>query len=123
MRKISIDEKTQALLDAAEEEGWGYETWECPKDKPTMRFFEFNQFSPFGEDYRFTVDALSADQLCEEVWGYAENFDVDEHVELWVDGRGTRGIPSSIRSLIEDAESIKEMLESLACAMQRKQAT
>lgn len=70
--------------------------------------------SPAGEDFSFGV---SADDFVQQVKGYAAYFDVDEHVELWVDGRGKNGIPSSIRELVEDAEAIDKMLQELAAAL------
>ena len=50
---------------------------------------------------------------------YDQQFDVDEHVEMWVSARnnGTSGIPSSIEELMEDAENIQEMLNDLADAL------
>ena len=48
---------------------------------------------------------------------YAAYFDVDEHVELWVNGRGKNGVPSRIRELVEDAEAIDKMLQELAAAL------
>ena len=44
----------------------------------------------------------------------AESFDVDEHVELWVDGRGKNGVPATVRELLEDAEAIKDKLMTVA---------
>lgn len=43
-----------------------------------------------------------------------EDFDADEHAAMWIESRGERGIPSSIRTLIDDADAIKEMLKELA---------
>lgn len=40
---------------------------------------------------------------------YATGFDVDEHVELWIENRGKNGVPSTARELIEDAEAICDM--------------
>ena len=44
-------------------------------------------------------------------------FDIDEHVELWVEHRGEGGCPSAVRELVEDAEAIKQMLKTLADAL------
>ena len=38
---------------------------------------------------------------------------IDEEVEIWIDIRGTRGVPSSIKSLLEDAEWKLEKLKEL----------
>lgn len=70
--------------------------------------------SPAGEDFRFGV---SSENFVEEVKMYAAYFDVDEHVELWVNGRGKNGVPSRIRELVEDAEAIDKMLQELAAAL------
>ena len=41
-----------------------------------------------------------------------EDFDIDEHIETWVEARknGTSGVPS-VRRLAIDAEEIDKMLE------------
>ena len=41
-------------------------------------------------------------------------FDADEHATMWVNSRGERGVPDSIRVLIDDADSIKEFLLKVA---------
>lgn len=33
---------------------------------------------------------------------------------MWIDGRGKRGIPDSVRALIDDAENIKDTLLNVA---------
>lgn len=48
----------------------------------------------------------------------AEDFDVDEHVEMWIEAKknGVRGVPS-VSELVHDVEEIEEMLEDLAIAL------
>ncbi len=75
---------------------------------------ELERYTPAGEDWIVnlwfdgTVDGFIA-----ETQDYYQGFDVDEEVELWVDGRGQRGVPSSIRTLVEDAEWKESQLEVL----------
>ena len=38
----------------------------------------------------------------------------DEHAAMWVNLRGKRGVPNSIRVLVDDADSIKEFLLKVA---------
>lgn len=76
--------------------------------------FELEKWSPAGEDIVFDVDA---DGFADSVKSYYDNFDVDEHVELWIEGRGRRGVPSTVRELLEDAEAIDAMLKELAEAL------
>lgn len=70
------------------------------------------QFSPAGEDFFFYADRNRfAESICE----YAENFDPDEHAAMWVENmRNVRGVPQSIRILIDDADAIKQMLTELS---------
>lgn len=72
-----------------------------------------SQYSPEEEDFSISV---SADNFVKDVRDQYEGFDVDEHVEMWLEARrnGVRGVPTSIRALVEDAEAIDSMLEKLA---------
>lgn len=73
---------------------------------------ELSQFSPAGEDFYFTADKKNFARSIRE---YAEDFDPDEHAETWVKNMHTvRGVPQSIRTLIDDADAIKEMLTELS---------
>ena len=74
-----------------------------------------SQYSPAGEDFFFEVE--SADGFAEKVRDYYLDFDVDEHVELWLPSRGERGVPASISALLYDAEAIENMLEELSIAV------
>lgn len=49
---------------------------------------------------------------------YSNNFDVDEHVEMWLEARqnGTAGVPPA-RILVHDAEDIEKMLLDLVDAL------
>lgn len=81
---------------------------------------ELTKYSPAGEDFGICVDV---EDFPTKIRKEANEFDVDEHVELWIDGRGTRGVPNSVRELLEDAEAIKEMLFELADALEDKPKT
>ena len=76
---------------------------------------ELEYYSDEGEDvivdiwHKGTIKSF-ADAFRE----YAEDFDPDEHAEMWVNYRGQGGCPSSIRALIDDADSIKEHLQQTA---------
>lgn len=72
---------------------------------------EFRKYSPAGEDFYFCVHS---DNLVDEVQAYWLDFDADEHAEMWIKHRGTKGVPSSVLTLAEDAEAIDAMLKELA---------
>lgn len=78
-------------------------------------YIEFSQYSPAGEDFSFAVNTLKPKEIIEEVVKYANDFDIDEHIEMWIDARrnGVSSVPS-IRELVDDAEEISKMLDVLA---------
>lgn len=73
------------------------------------------QQSPAGEDFGFEV---SKENFVDEIKNYANDFDPDEHIEMWVMAKynGGNGIPS-VRVLVEDADAIEKMLEELAVTL------
>lgn len=104
-RKASLNPK---IIEAAEKLDWTVKEYEDGTA-------EFSQYSPAGEDFSFTVNAENA---AKEIYEYYDNFDVDDHIEMWVEAKqnGVAGVPS-IRRLVEDAEAISEMLKTLAGAV------
>lgn len=83
-------------------------------DDPEEDYVELEKYSPAGEDFIFGVQKGN---FVKNVREYADGFDVDEHVELWIEGRGKNGVPATARELVEDAEAIKDMLNELAVAL------
>ena len=49
----------------------------------------------------------------------AENYDVDSEVELYAGMRGQRGVPETIREIIDDCEEAKATLLSIAEALKK----
>jgi hypothetical protein len=103
--KASLNPK---IIEAAEKLDWTVKEYQDGTA-------EFSQYSPAGEDFSFTVNTENAAQ---EIYEYYDNFDVDDHIEMWVEAKqnGVAGVPS-IRRLVEDAEAISEMLKTLAGAV------
>lgn len=100
-----------ALVDAAEEIDWAVHIEDdC---------IEFEKYSPAGEDFIFTIVGNDEGAVAEKVRECAYDFDPDEHAEMWVESRGKRGVPDSIRTLIDDADAIKEMLFELADVLRK----
>lgn len=95
-----------ALIDAAELLDWSVHIYDdC---------IEFEKYSPAGEDFSFSIAGSEETDVVKQVREYAYEFDPDEHAEMWAESRGKRGVPDSIRTLIDDADAIKEMLFELA---------
>lgn len=78
-------------------------------------FQEVEFYSDAGEDVVETVfyNGTSKDFI-RAFREMAMIFDADEHAKMWIDLRGKRGVPDSIRVLINDADSIKEFLLKVA---------
>ena len=78
---------------------------------------ELEKYSPAGEDFSICI---RVENLPAEVREYAAGFDIDEHIEMWIEARrnGTSGVPST-RELVKDAEDIDKMLQELAAALSR----
>ena len=104
-----LNEKTIAILE--ENDITVSERYE--QDGEYYREIEF--YSPEGEDVLETIWYDGTDDgFIEAFRQLADNFDADEHAEMWIDGRGKRGIPDSVRALIDDAENIKDTLLNVA---------
>lgn len=75
--------------------------------------YYLSKYSPAGEDFGFDINAGN---VVSEIKDYADHFDVDEHVKMWV----TSGCDTpNIRALLEDAEWIDEKLQELVEALEK----
>lgn len=74
---------------------------------------ELTKYSPAGEDLYIVIDAN--DDLVQQIQDQAYDFDVDEHVKMWITS-SCGGVPS-VRVLLEDAEWIENDLQNLARAL------
>ncbi len=104
----------EKLVDKAEKIGW---TVYIDEDG-----WDFRQYSPAGEDFSFFVsksDVHSEEDMVREVRSYANDFDTEEHVQMWLEGRrnGMSGVPD-LKTLAKDADDIKLMLNKLASALE-----
>lgn len=77
--------------------------------------FDFQFFSPKGQDFNFRVDAgEDLNSFEKNLYDYYENFDPEEETIMWAKnvGLGKRGVPNSLRALLDDMEWCeKKMLE------------
>lgn len=74
-------------------------------------FVGFAAHSPCGEDIGFEVDKenYTFDDIFEEVMSNFKYFDVDEHTIMWYETNGRSGAPTDLRTLLNDAQAIKNM--------------
>lgn len=104
----------EKLVDKAEKIGW---TVYIDEDG-----WDFRQYSPGGEDFSFFVsksDVHSEEDMVREVRSYANGFDTEGHVQMWLECRrnGVSGVPD-LKTLTKDADDIKLMLNKLASALE-----
>ncbi len=99
----------QKYLDVLEKHEWAVSSY---TDDGRV---EIEKYSPAGEDFLICVEV---ENFPDAVMEYYESFDVDDHIDMWVEARrnGVSGIPST-RRLAIDAEAIDEMLKELAYAL------
>jgi len=106
MKKIE-----EQYLEVLENHGWAVSSY---TDDGRV---ELEKYSPAGEDFSICVGVES---LPADVREYAAGFDIDGHIEMWIEARknGVSGVPST-RELVHDAEDIDKMLQEIAAALSR----
>lgn len=116
------NKKLEKLLVDAEKLDWNYmiyhepegafNGWHCNE----RNYVELEKYSPAGEDFSMIIDFDMDDPInsfLDDLKEYSEDFDIDEHVEMWLPSRGKGGCPGSISELVKDAEAIKDMIIEL----------
>lgn len=86
-------------------------SYEIKKDYALIEFWTdtAGQDIPVEIDYDGTVE-----NLVDKFTAHAENYDVDDEVEIYVNMRGENGVPSSIRELLDDCQEAKDTLMEIA---------
>lgn len=105
------------LLAKAEELDWWWSAW-IEESQNGRTYVEMGQYSPAGEDFSMIIDFDSENQcgsFRDSLESYYEDFDIDEHIEMWVEAKrnGVSGVPS-IRELVDDAREIDTMILKLS---------
>lgn len=79
---------------------------------------ELETYSPEGEDVIVPLiyDGTEESFIIAFI-EYANEFDAEEHVEMWIEYRGKRGVPESIKDLLKDAEWQKNTFLQVAEAL------
>lgn len=111
---LSVELK-EMLTIADEQLDWTYTVWIEPGQN-NRTYAEMGKYSPADEDFNMVIYFDKDNQVetfLTDLRDYAENFDVDEHVEMWLESRGKGGCPSTLKELLEDAIDIKAMIKEL----------
>lgn len=112
-RKREQKSLKESLLEKVEALGWWYDV----SDDGSI---EIGKHSPAGEDFFFDIEGKD---IVAEVQEYYEYYDPDEHAKMWVEAMGrARGVPQSVRTLIDDADAIDDKLMELKEALEEMEA-
>ena len=78
-------------------------------------YIELEYWSSLGEDCIITLvtDTLTIDDILTGMERYIDWFDPEEHACELYNLRGSHGIPTSIRALLEDADKQAEKLDEI----------
>ena len=89
--------------------------WSVSTPKENDPYWEFEKYSPAGEDFCFSIIAKNLAELKGELQYYYENFDREDHVYELLEAKrnGFRDVPD-LDTLVEDSQAIEDMLEELA---------
>ena len=78
-------------------------------------FVEMEFYSPLGEEFLISFDFDGSwSGFCDSFYEEWQSFDPDEHAEMWIPGRGKRGVPNSVLAIAQDAVDIDNRLEQIA---------
>ena len=69
--------------------------------------------NPCGEDFSFDIDKTEDNHDIEQIISYCDDFDPEEHAQMWLGGKGAPGM----RQLLDNSDNIKESLNQLACQL------
>ena len=111
----NVSKELQRMLNKAEELDWSYTVYEEPSQN-NRHYAELGKYSPAGEDFSMIIDFDVEDQaesFLKDLQDYSNNYDADDHAEMWLPERGKGGCPSSLKELLDDAEAIGEMVKEL----------
>lgn len=94
--------------------GFGRYDWRKNKDNTWYGIFEFwtdtaDQDIPTEIDFNGT-----AEDFTKKFVEAAENYNVDDEVETYVDMRGKNGVPNTVRELLNDCQEAKDTLMKIA---------
>lgn len=67
-----------------------------------------------GQDICFDSTTSDPEEFIKEFIEYADSYDVDEEVELYIDMRGKNGVPATVRELLDDCQEAKDTLMKIA---------
>lgn len=114
--KVKRMTKWEKIYDVLDNMNIKYDTNYCGSE--TQALIEF-WTDAAGQDIptEFEYDGTPED-FVKQFTERAENYDVDEEVEVYVSMRGKNGIPNTVRELLDDCQEAKDTLMDIARELQ-----
>jgi hypothetical protein len=116
VNNMTTQEKWEEIYDVLDKLSVRYDTNYCGSE--TEALIEF-WTDTAGQDIptEFDYDGTPED-FVKQFTERAENYDVDEEVELYVGMRGKDGVPNTVRELLDDCQEAKDTLMEIARKLQ-----
>ena len=125
MKKSMID-RIESILESVTIPGNGIESPDWSVSGSPAEGWEFECYSPQGEDVIFSANGRTLGEIAEDAWTGAEAFDAEEHAAAILIAKRTgdedtrryyASAPDSLRALLEDADWIDAAQSALANAL------
>lgn len=83
--------------------------WDIDGDR---KYVEFSKYSPYGQDFSFTVWYDNLNEIVEEIFEYYQSYDPSEEAYIWLDesGHGKNGAPYGMIDVYNDMVACEEMI-------------
>lgn len=113
---MTANEKWKEIETVLDDMNVNYNFGETENDSALIEFWT----DTAGQDIptEFEYDGTPED-FVKQFTERAENYDVDEEVELYAGMRGQRGVPNTIRELFDDMQEAKDTLMKIADKLQK----
>lgn len=113
---MTPQEKWEEIYDVLDDMDVRYNTEYCGSKTEALIEFWTNTA---GHDIptEFDYDG-SPEDFVKQFTESAENYDVDEEVELYINMRGKNGVPNTVRKLLDDCQEAKDTLMEIAEKLQ-----
>ena len=117
IKRMTTEEKWEEIYNVLDNMNIKYDTNYC--DSETEALIEF-WTDTAGQDIptEFEYDGTPED-FVKQFTERAENYNVDEEVELYAGMRGQRGVPNTIKELFDDMQEAKYTLIKIADKLQK----
>lgn len=103
----------KSVKEILDKHNWSYNLEKIPKVGYVLHV---EWYSPLGENMCDDIelpDYFTIEDIYDAFYRKYDEYDAEEHAELWIEHRGQNGTPSSIRDLLDDADEIGKIYDEI----------